>query len=342
MTNLFTIGATRAARWFSAGRLGVSAALLLATSACQGLGAIDTGDPAEPRVELPLGSYAAGSVVDLGSEGGPNHTVTGFSMPERIGPRRTAWSEGDASTVAFNLRGGEKEYLVTFLAEPYHELGEVPVNVAINKHPLGVARVDGWRGYSLVANGSLFSAGRNELTFQFGKTGRPSDRDPASNDLRELALRFEQIQVQPIGVSAELAFASQNAFAVAALRDGWVRDPSDRGTGTWTLGERSVIVFYLAKTDATSGYRLALTARAPRRAPERTVSLSLNGAPLDKLSFNEKKQTAIIEVSTSRLRSENELVLEFEQLEPPVDFDPASKDKRLLGLRVFELNVTPR
>ena len=315
----------------------------LVALACQGL-PMDMSEPGErSAAELSLGSYAPGSVIDLGSEGGANHTVAGFSLPERVGSRRASWSEGDVSTVAFNLRGGEKNYLVAFLAEPYHPLGAVPVGISVNKRPLGNASVDsGWRAYGFVANGGLFNAGRNELSFQFAKTARPNDLDPQSEDLRELAVRFEQIQVQPIGVSAALTLGGQNALGLAALRDGWVRDPSDRGTGTWTTGEHSALTFYLAKAEASSGYRLALTARAPRGAHARQVALSLNGAPLEKLTFDDKKQTQIVEVSTGRLRFENELTLEFEQIELPSELDPASKDTRPLGLRVFELNVTPR
>jgi hypothetical protein len=345
---LFTFGATRAVRAQSVlgpSRLLGAAAALLGALACKGL-AVDVGDPDEPRAaaaELPLGSYAPGTVIDLGSEGGPNHTVAGFSLPERIGPRRAAWSEGDVSTVAFNLRGGEKQYLVAFLAEPYHALGDVPVSITVNKQPLAQTSVGGgWRAYGVVAKGELFNAGRNELAFQFAKTGRPSDSDPASNDVRDLAVRFEQIQVQPIGVSAELSLGSQNAAALAALGEGWVRDASDRGTGTWTVGERSVLVFHLAKVVETPGYRLAVTARAPRGAKERTVTLSLNGEPLERLTFPDTKQTSIVEVAPRRLRSQNELAFEFEQIEPPAELDPASKDTRPLGLRVFEVNVTPQ
>ena len=204
---LFTFGATRdvQAPLARAPLRLLLASALLAAFACNGLAA-DVGEP-EPQAaaELPLSSYAPSSVIDLGLDGGPNHTVAGFSMPEQIGPRRARWSEGDVSTVAFNLRGGEKEYLVAFLAEPYHVLGNVPVSIAVNKRPLGQASVGGqWRAYGVVASGDLFTAGRNELAFQFAKTARPSDTDPQSNDVRELAVRFEQIQIQPIGVAAEL------------------------------------------------------------------------------------------------------------------------------------------
>jgi len=316
----------------------------LGVLACQGV-PVDVGGPSEPApaaAELSLGSLAPGGVLDLGSEGGPNHVVSGFSLPERVGSRRVSWSEGEVATVAFNLRGGAPDYQVVFIAEAYHLLGEVPVSLTVNKRPAGEAQVGhDWRAYRLVASGASFNAGRNELAFQLGKTGKPSELEPPSSDQRELGVCFEQIQVQPIGASAELMLGGQNAFALAALGEGWVRDAGDRGTGTWTLGERAALTFHLAKADAP-GYRLALSARAPRGARARRVTLSLNGASLDTLAFDDKKQTSIVEVPTDRLRFENELAFEFEQLEPPAELDPTSKDTRPLGLRVFELNVTPR
>ena len=314
---------------------------LCAALACQ-TPPVDLGDTAESVPELAPVKLPQGAIIDMGSEDAPNHVVDGFSLPERVGQRRASWSEGELSTLAFNLRGDAREYLVTFLAEPYHELGDVPVSVSINKRPLlGTTVTRGWKAYRMVASGSLFNAGRNELSFHFAKTGRPSEFDSRSDDVRDLSVRFEQVQVQPITSSAELSFGSRNAFASAALGEGWERDPSDRGTGTWTLGKRAQLTFHVAKS-ATPAYQLKLTARTPRGAGSRSVSVSLNGAPLGKLNFSEKRTTAALDVPTERLRIENELMLEFERLEPPSALDPTSKDTRLLGLRVFSAKVVPR
>jgi hypothetical protein len=178
-------------------------------------------------------------------------------------------------------------------------------------------------------------------------------------------VRFDQIQIQPITRHVSLAFGSKNALALAALGDGWARDPSDRGTGTWTVDRRASLTFHLS-SDATrppskgpapanfqpavvaaalpsesAAYRVRLSARTPRGVPERSVTLLLNGVPLGQLAFQEKKTTGTIDVAADRLKGRNELVLEFASLQSPAELDPQSKDKRLLGLRVFELEVAP-
>jgi hypothetical protein len=163
--------------------------------------------------------------------------------------------------------------------------------------------------------------------------------------VRSLSVRFDQIQLAPITERAQLAFASKNALALAALGDGWARDPSDRGTGTWTIANRAQITFHIVAPGTTPGassYRLALTARAPQGVAERNVKLTLNGAPLGASVFGPTKATNSFDVPAARLAAKNELWLEFAQLASPAQLDAESKDKRLLGLRVFELDVAPR
>ncbi len=329
--------------------VGVRAGLFGVALACQGTPAeIEMGEPAEAPAPLlapapppAVHEFAAGAVIDIGAEN-QAHLLDGFSLPEAVGSRRASWSEGELSTVAFELRGGAKAYLVAFLAEPYHLLGEVSVGVAVNKRPLGdTTLVKGWRAYRFVAPGDALGVGRNELSFHFAKTGRPSDFDARSNDVRELGARFEQVQIQPIESHAELAFGSRNALALAALGDGWARDPSDRGTGTWTVAQRAVLRLAIAKSDAAV-YRLALDARAPRGVAERKVAIILNGSPLGQLAFQDKKSTRALDVPAARLESDNELTLEFDKLESPAEIDPKSNDDRLLGLRVFELDLAPK
>jgi hypothetical protein len=309
---------------------------------CQG-GPVGPGELAEePAASAPAAQeLAAGAVLDMGSEDSSRHVVDGFSLPEVAGSRRASWSEGDVATVAFQVQGGARSYQVTFLAEPYHELGDVAVGLLVNKQPVGDALVSrGWRSYQVIVPGDKMNRGRNELSFHFSKTGRPSDFSEASSDVRELALRFEQIQVQPLTSRLELAFGSRNTLALAALGEGWAREPGDRGTGTWSLGQRSVLTFGL--DNSGESYRLSIDARAPRGIAERKVQLTLNGTPLGELTFGDTKTSQGLDIPAKRLAAENELVLEFGQLEPPSDVDPKSKDTRPLGLRVFQLDVTPK
>jgi hypothetical protein len=312
--------------------------VLAALSGCQN-GPVGPGELAEDLAAAES-ELVPGVVLDMGAEDSSRHIVDGFSAPEPAGSRRASWSEGETATVAFKLQGGARRYQVTFLAEPYHELGDITVGVAVNKRHTGDSQISrGWRAYRVVVPGDMLARGRNELSFHFSKTGRPSDFNPQLSDVRELGARFEQIEVQPITSGLELTFGSRNALALAALGEGWVRDPSDRGTGTWTLGQRSVIHFSVDRADGA--YRLELEARAPRGVPARSARLTLNGAGLGELTFADNKSTHSLTLPAERLGAENELALEFGELEPPAEVDPRSKDTRLLGLRVFRLEVAP-
>lgn len=327
-------------------------ALLALGVACQ-VGPIGPGELTEeptaapPAPLLAQAELASGAVLDMGADDSQSHVLDGFSLPEAVGARRASWSEGEVASVAFHLLGAAKSYQVTFLAEPYHELGELAVGLSMNKRATGEATVSrGWRAYRVVVPGDKVNRGRNELAFHFSKTGRPSDFNPQSTDVRQLGMRFEQIQVQPITNRAELAFGSRNATALASLGEGWALDPSDKGTGTWTVGQRAQIKFALerepASPSAAASYRIDLDARTPRGVSTRSVRVSLNGAPLGELAFGDKKTTRGFEIPAERLAGENELVLEFGQLEPYSTLDPKSKDDRLLGLRVFHLDVAPK
>jgi hypothetical protein len=323
---------------------------------CQGP-PVDIGDVQEEEVVVVPPPAAppvlpAGAVIDLGSEVPPSQTIQGFSMPERVGARLASWSEGAVSTIYFDVQGGADRYIVAFLAEPYHMLGEVPVGVSLNGRSLmDTTLANGWRGYGVVVGGDRIGAGKNQLSFRYAKRGRPNELNSESSDVRDLSVRFDQVQVQPITLRAELSFGCKNALALAALGEGWARDPNDRGTGTWTVGKSALITFHLVPPVATSagaapspeapGYTLTLTARTPRGVAERRVSLKLNGAPLGPLTFHETKGVGVIDVPAGRLKAENVLALEFARLESPAQLDPSSKDTRLLGLRVFELDVAP-
>jgi hypothetical protein len=322
---------------------------------CQGA-PVDIGDVQEEEVVPPPAAPAvlpASAVIDLGSEVPPSQTIQGFSMPERVGARLASWSEGAASTIFFDVQGGADQYLVAFLVEPYHMLGEVPVGVSLNGRSLmDTTLASGWRGYEVVVGGDRIRAGKNQLSFRYAKRGRPKDFNSESSDVRDLSVRFDQVQVQPITERAELSFGCKNALALAALGEGWARDPNDRGTGTWTVAKSALITFHLVPPVATSPgaapgsaeappYTLTLSARTPRGVAERRVNLRLNGAALGPLSFHEAKGAGVIDVPAGRLKAENVLALEFARLESPAQLDPSSKDARLLGLRVFELQVAP-
>ena len=202
-------------------RLGSALLCAALLASCQGEPA-DFRNTVEEEVPAPKPvEYPASAIVDLGSDDGPRQRLEGFSMPERVGARFASWSEGELSTVKVDLRGGARDYLVAFLAEPYHRLGAVTVNLSLNDRPLGETQLErGWRAYQLPVTGDHIRAGRNTLAFQYSRTGRPIDFEPRSSDVRALSVRFDQVQIAPIGDRVKLGFGSKNALALAALGEG--------------------------------------------------------------------------------------------------------------------------
>lgn len=281
----------------------------------------------------------AGAVIDLGDEGAE---IEGFSPPEVVGPRHASWSEGEVSMIAFKLKAESEKYLLAWLGEPYHALGKVSVSLAINQQPLIETNLERtWRAYKVVTPRELLVEGRNELTFRYSNVARPSDVDPRSNDMRPLGVRFDQVQVQPIGSSVQLVFDNKNALALAHLEQGWAFDAADGARGVWTLGNRSTLSFHLLNPEAGS-YVLSFTASALPGVGERNVKVTLNGDPLGPFTFGEARTSVRVEIASEKLKAANELVFEFDKLASPAQLDRRSKDQRLLGLRVFAVSAMPK
>lgn len=292
--------------------------------------------------ELTPAHLPASTVINFDENEVHEYEVDGFSPPETFGTRRASWSDGSESTLTFKLRGDADRYLVAFLGEPYHAVAGLTVNLSVNAHSVArptLARE--WRAYQFVVPGDLVTGGRNVLSFQYSKTARPSDVNPRSTDMRELGIQLDQVQFQPITQRARLLLNNHDALALAALNDGWARDPRDRASGVWTLGERASLTFHLADPKPVA-HNLSLLASAVPGVPKRPVSLTINGYALPALTFEDKRGRLNMEIPPGRLRGENELVFAFDNLESPADLDPRSKDTRSLGLRVFELLVAPK
>jgi hypothetical protein len=318
--------------------------MFLVLSACQ----VDTSEPTvgdrdtEPSISRVVPSKQAlpeSAVFDLGDDGEQATLTDGFSLPEQVGSRRASWSEGSRSALMFSVQGDAKEHLLALTAEPYFPISPVSVKVAINDQPAGeLDLASGWNAYKLKLGAGLIRNGDNSLTLSYSKTARPSDIEPNSADIRELSVRFAQIQIQPILNRVNLVFDSKNALTSALMLEGWAKDPKDRAPGVWTVGNRARLSLPLTKLEALS-YRIALTARAMAGIPAQGVSLQLNQRPIGELEFSGRKTTHEIELPEGVLEEENELVLEFAKVSAPAEIDPKSTDTRLLGLRVLKLEI---
>lgn len=312
-------------------RWGVSLAALLYLSSCKEGSApeeLDT-EPAPPA-----------AVLDLGAQEVQEH-LEGFFAPERVGRRNPAWSQGRTSLLSFELKPEPRPYLLTLLLEPYVGAQPLTIELSLNDRALGELEIlPGWRAYQRRVDASLLRAGANKLVLGYSKTARPADVEANSPDVREIAVRVDQVQLQPISDRMQLALEMKSAFSRAAMSDGWGVDENDRYAGVWTLGTRALLNVPLSGFAAPS-YALELTAQAQPGLSGQSVRVRLNGTELGSLRFDGKRSTQRLAVSKSALAYDNVIELVFDELTSPSDINPQSNDRRLLGLRVLRLDLAP-
>jgi hypothetical protein len=137
------------------------------------------------------------STIDLGTSAAHPLMLSGWSADEREGPRSVVWSIGPRSTLALVLERG-RDATVQIEARAYPPALPLEVSVLLDEQPVGSFRpTPDWHTYDIPLPERLFSAAGNVLELRFDKTVRPSERDPASADGRELAVRFDQVLIIP-------------------------------------------------------------------------------------------------------------------------------------------------
>jgi hypothetical protein len=299
-------------------------------------------DAALTRDEAITSPQPSAALIDLGSDEAHDQLIEGFFPPERVGRRNAPWSDGKSSVLSFGLTVEPRPYVLAFLAEPYFMIQPLRVSLSLNGKPVGDSEVNaGWNAYSLLVDPGLARNGDNRLAFHYSRTARPSDLDPTSPDTREISVRIDQVQFQPIGERVELSFRMNNALSRAAMGAGWAIDPNDRFAGVWTLGPRALVSVRLATPAVSAAYTLQLTAHCQNGIAEQPVNVALNGSELGRLAYTTKRSTQSLAVPASSLREENEIVLAFDGLKTPAEINPKSNDVRPLGLRVLTLVLAP-
>lgn len=281
------------------------------------------------------------ATVDLGAEEVHDKLVDGFFSPERVGRRNVSWSEGKSSSVSFRLKASSQPYVLAFLAEPYANVLPLEIALSLNGTALGDTVIKpGWQAYRVPIAANLLRVGSNKLALTYSRTARPADVEPDSPDVREISVRFDQLQLLPLSDHVQLSFDMRDAFSRSAMTEGWGVDENDRFAGIWTVGPRAVVRADLTKSTAAT-YSLRLTAQARSDIAEQEVRVVLNGADLGVFRFQGKRATHELKVPAASVREQNEIALAFEGLKAPSELNPKTSDTRLLGLRVLSLELVP-
>ena len=143
----------------------------------------------------------AGLPVDLKVEFGKPEAEPflgdGWSQPERRGSQPMLWNDGPASRIRFVApRSRAESSVLRFVAQGYPPALPVTVSAWVAGKKLGEVAIEAARAtYEIRVPALTFTAGVNELELRYSKTARPRDAEPPNNDARELAARFERLEL---------------------------------------------------------------------------------------------------------------------------------------------------
>ncbi len=138
--------------------------------------------------------------IDVGGADDRRFLVRGWSGPEVAGDATFRWSDGPESTVVVPLKEAV-DYLLEFHGAPFAP-GETELQVVevwINDEFVGRVAVTGEvRTYRIAIDGAVLRPKFNEIRLRYAWTASPRSVG-ASDDSRELAVRFERITLTRVG-----------------------------------------------------------------------------------------------------------------------------------------------
>ncbi|MEA3276008.1 MAG: hypothetical protein U9Q81_12090 [Pseudomonadota bacterium] len=139
------------------------------------------------------------TIVEPGKLSSSHYLVRGWSTPETIDDRLAIWSVGRSSELAFRLVAADTPYQLSFVAKPYHRALPQTVSVKVNGSPIGKVELTyDWGRYMLPLDRALIRENVARLRFEYSQVNTPAEAEPGSHDVRELAVLFHRIEVEPI------------------------------------------------------------------------------------------------------------------------------------------------
>lgn len=147
---------------------------------------------------LTLRPIEAGVFVDLGTAEGRQSLAAGFSGDEAFEHGTGVWSDAPASRVVVWLAPLPGPYRLSMRASAFGALAPLAVSAQLNGKSLGSFSVGApFDTYDLPIPAGQLRDGQNVLEFAYGATRQPRQNDPASRDARDLALRYDWLEVVP-------------------------------------------------------------------------------------------------------------------------------------------------
>jgi hypothetical protein len=278
---------------------------------------------------LPIVSRVA---IDVGSSAGRAYLGEGFSGDERSDLRTWAWSDGPRSRANVVLGADDRPHVLHVTALAYAPTAPQAVRVKVNEQLVGVLEIPArWTRRGLLLNAGSIRPGANQVDFEYTSTRRPADEDPSSSDVRNLAVMFDEILVEPAPTDTNIDFGESTAHEHELT--GFSTDEKTEGRSvTWSEGSRSVFLLGDAVPDTRHHLNFQVRAFGPLASVRADVFV--NGVPAGYLEPDTNWDTLGVEVAPGVLHPKvNVVELRYAKTARPKDSIAGSADARDLAVQ---------
>jgi hypothetical protein len=283
-------------------------------------GAPEDGDSKgreSPDEDIPTQEYRR----HLGRHLPRDDRAQGFA-PIGVNSRRVAQIKNKDASLRFAIDPAPGDYVLSTIVY----LGESKagtLRLQLDGQALNaLALSEGWNMYASPLPRALLDKPNHELTFTVDGVSETA------------VVGVDSVAVIP---SSDEANFSLGAQGVGNLIDGFSK-PS--GESAWSDGPTSTLGVVLAPAEVD--YRLTVRAGALSRLAPMTVSARVNGKDVGTAAFSKKTAASTWSIPAKTLvQGVNRIEFLYPATAKPVDYNPKSRDKRALALRVYGVSLQP-
>jgi hypothetical protein len=147
---------------------------------------------------LTLRPIEAEAFIDVGTTEARQNLGGGFSVDEQFELGTSAWSDARTSRVLVWLKPSPQAYRLSVRASALAVIAPVSVTAQLNGKALGsFSAPSGFHTHDLPIPAEQLRDGQNVLEFSYGATHEPRESDSSSRDTRDLALRYDWLEIVP-------------------------------------------------------------------------------------------------------------------------------------------------
>jgi hypothetical protein len=137
-------------------------------------------------------------LLDIGGPRGRAYLAAGFSFDETAGGTTCTWSDGPSSQLRLFVQPTGASYRLMLRAHAFAPVAPVVATLRINGRPAGsVEMTADFAVRTVLLTPDALRTGVNEIELSYSRTARPSSTLAGSSDNRDLAVRYDWVELTP-------------------------------------------------------------------------------------------------------------------------------------------------